>query len=253
MKIYVDIGGRTWGWAGARTGVVCPAEECFPNKKCCWSWLTVASTHPSLRSGGARCSTKLSLCNGRCHLAWPGSHCCHHPPPPPPAQLRSGSKNLTQLKVTGEWDMRNLCEVIEQPVWETSNHRRGKNFTRSDNLNPGDTEWVSVTVSSLLLLRNMNTIFLRLFVCFWYISTILDTYLRIDYHNIKCSCNIIIVKVRHVPTKKMFHKFTIQRITMEYFVHPLLHLLLIQSGNNKTSLLLSYHDIWRNIWSPRVL
>ena len=52
--------------------------------------------------------------------------------------------------------MRNLCEVIEQPVWETSNHRGGKNTTRSDNLNPGDTEWFSV--SSLLLLRNMNTI-----------------------------------------------------------------------------------------------
>ena len=60
--------------------------------------------------------------------------------------------------------MRNLCEVIEQPVWETSNHGRGKNLTRSDNLNPGDTQWVSV--SFLLLLGNMNTIFLRLFVMF---------------------------------------------------------------------------------------
>ena len=76
----------------------------------------------------------------------------------------SGSKNQTQLKVTGEWDMRNLCEVIEQPVWETSNHRRGKTGTRSDNLNPGDTEWLSLTLFSLLLLRNMNTSLLRLFV-----------------------------------------------------------------------------------------
>ena len=131
MKIYVDIGATTWG---------CPAVEFHWNvfqirNVGVGGWLTGLSTtlHWAMLSGCMlclRCSTKLSHCNnGRCHLAWPGPSV----PLLPHLHLQvwAGCKNQTQLKVTGEWDMRNLCEVIEQPVWETSNQRKLKNSAKA--------------------------------------------------------------------------------------------------------------------------
>ena len=69
-----------------------------------------------------------------------------------------------------------------------------------------------------------------------------NTKLRSQYHYYI----IVNFKVKSCSTKRIFHGLTIQQVTMEYFVHPAL----IQFGNNKKSLLLSYPDIWRNIGSP---